>query len=127
MKQIRIITLILASALVAVTSCKDESIVLIPEWETAVHGFAAVTSANSDFSYNDTALPIDIDLQWISIDQALTVTKMEVYVLFDENYIDADGNPAVAHHGGTTGRLFESFEGAAVPANRTPVAVSISQ
>jgi hypothetical protein len=127
MKQMRIFTLIVASAFVAVTSCKDESLVLVPEWETAVHANAEITSANTDFLYNDASAPLVFDLQWISIDQALTVTKMEVFVLFNENYIDSDGNPAVAAYGGTTGRSYQVIEGGAVPQNRTPISVSISQ
>jgi len=127
MKNMRIFTLIIASLVVVVTSCKDDSLVLVPEWESAVHGLAEVTSANTDFQYNTPSAPIDIDLQWISIDQKLTVTKIEVFVVFNENYVDADGNPAVASHGGTTGRSFAVFEGGNVPANRVPKAFSITQ
>jgi hypothetical protein len=127
MKNMRIFTLILASVVFVITSCKDESLVLIPEWETAVHGLAEVTSANTDFQYNTPSEPIDIDLQWISIDQKLTVTKIEVFVVFNENYVDSDGNPAVASHGGATGRSYAVFEGSNVPANRVPKSISITQ
>lgn len=117
----------MACALAVVTSCKDDSLELIPEWETAVHAKATITSTNTDFQYNSPATPLDVALQWISIDQKLTVTKIQLYVLFNENYIDKDGNPAVAAHGGTDGRLFKTLEGSAVPANRTDFAVSLSQ
>jgi hypothetical protein len=127
MKQARIITLIIASVVAVVTSCKDDSLELIPEWESAVHGKAAITSPNTDFQYNSPTTPVNVALQWISIDQKLTVTKVELYVLFDENYIDKDGNPAVASHGGTTGRLYQKLEGSAVPANRTDFAVALTQ
>lgn len=111
----------------AATSCKDDSIELIPEWETGVHGLAEITSANTDFLYVDPTAPVDIDLQWISIDSKNTVTRIEVFILFNENYTDVDGNPAVAAHGGATGRSFQVFEGSAVPANRQPLSLSISQ
>lgn len=118
----------MAIALVGVvTSCKDDSLQLVPEWESGVHGFAKVTSTNTDFQYNTPATPINVDLQWISIDSKLTVTKIEVFVRFDENYVDKDGNPAVAAHGGTGGRSFKVYEGGAVPANRTPLSFSMTQ
>jgi hypothetical protein len=123
----KIYALALLGLFATATACKDESIELIPEWESAVHGAAEVTSASPDFLYNDPTAPIDIDLQWISIDQALTVTKIEVFLLYNENYINADGDPAVASHGGAGGRSYLVLEGGEVPANRTPTSFSISQ
>jgi hypothetical protein len=127
MKQMKINGLILAAVFGLTLSCKDDSLDLIPEWESAVHGLGEVTSANTDFLYNTPTAPLEVDLQWISIDQKAAVTKIDVFVLFDENYIDSDGNPAVASHGGEDGILFKSYEGSAVPANRTPLHFSISQ
>lgn len=127
MRYNKIYSLIIAGVFAAVSSCKDESIELIPEWESGVHGLAQVTSANADFMYNTPTAPVTMDLQWVSIDSKLTVTKIEVFVSFNENYIDKDGNPAVAAHGGADGRSFKVFEGSAVPANRTPVNFSLSQ
>jgi len=127
MKKLKIYSLILAGLIGVVTSCKDDSLVLVPEWESAVHGFGRVTSTNTDFLFNDPAVDIDLNLQWISIDKKLTVTRIDVYALFNENYIDQDGNPKVAAHGGAGGRLLTSFEGGAVPANRTPISLSVSQ
>ncbi len=127
MKSIKKYIIVMIASIGVITSCKDESLQVVPDWESAVHGFASVTSSNSDLLYNDPAVDVDIELEWISIDQKLTVTKMEVYVLFDEAYIDVDGNPKVASHGGAEGKLIQTFEGAAVPANRTAVNFSVSQ
>jgi len=127
MKNNKINGLLLAAVFGAVLSCKDDSLELIPEWESAVHGLASISSTNADFLYNSPATPISVDLQWISIDQKASVTKIEVFVKFDENYIDKDGNPAVASHGGADGRSFKVYEGSAVPANRTKVNFSLSQ
>lgn len=120
---------IIASVLLlgAITSCKDDSLVIVPEWESAVHGLAEVTSSNSDFSYNDPSVPLDLDLRWISIDQRASVTRIEVFALFNESYVDVDGNPKVAAHGGDEGKSILVLEGGAVPANRTPVSLSVNQ
>lgn len=119
--------MVMIATLGLITACKDESLQIVPEWGSAVHGFADVSSTNADFLYNDPAVDVDIDLKWISIDSKLTVTKIEVYALFDEAYIDVDGNPSVASHGGTEGKLLTSFEGSAVPANRTAVNFTVTQ
>ena len=103
----------------AITSCKDDSLVIVPEWESAVHGLAEITSTNTDFSYNDPTVDLDLDLQWISIDSKVNVTRIEVFALFNEAYVDVDGNPKVAAHGGTTGKSILVLEGSEVPANRT--------
>lgn len=110
-----------------ITACKDESLVIVPVWESAVHGFAKVTSTNNSFLYNDPNVDIDLDLKWVSIDGKLTVTNIEVYALFDESYIDVDGNPKIASHGGDDGKLLTSFSGGSVPANRVNASFSVSQ
>lgn len=127
MKAIKIYLMLAIVSLGIIISCKDESLQVVPEWESAVHGFAEVTSTNSDLLYNDPSKDVDIDLKWISIDGKLTVTKIDVYALFNENYIDVDGNPKVAAHGGTEGKLLTSIEGSAVPANRSAVSFSVTQ
>jgi hypothetical protein len=127
MKAIRKYLVLTMVSIVVITSCKDESLQVVPVWESAVHGFATVTSSNKDFLYNTPTAPIDVDLKWISIDGKLTVTKIEVYALFNENYIDQDGNPKIAAHGGETGELIASYDGSAVPANRTAVKFSVTQ
>lgn len=108
-------------------SCKDDSIELIPKWESGVHAQARITSSNTDFLYNNPAAPVNFDLQWISIDGQVKITKIDLFVLFNENYIDKDGNPSVARHGGAGGRLFKTIDGSNVPASRTYFSNSISQ
>lgn len=127
MKKLKIFLLIGTFVLAFGTSCKDESLVLVPEWETGVHGLAEITSPNVDFLYNDPNVGIDMDLQWVSIDAALTVTRIEVFVLFDESYIDVEGNSKIAKHGGEEGRSYLVLEGGEVPANRTPISFSVTQ
>jgi len=119
--------MLMIASLSIITACKDESLQVVPVWESAVHGLGAVTSTNSDFLYNDPSVDIDMSLQWVSIDGKLTVNKIEVFALFDESYIDEDGNPAIASHGGDEGKLMVSYSGGSVPANRTPVNFSVSQ
>jgi hypothetical protein len=127
MKKLKIFSLLLVTLLGVITACKDDSIEIVPEWESAVHGLAEVTSSNTDFLFNDPNVDIDVDLSWISIDSKLTVTRIELFVLYDENYVDGEGNPKVAKHGGDDGRSLAVFEGSAVPANRTPLPFSVSQ
>lgn len=117
----------ICAGMIGITSCKDDSLVIIPEWETGVHGLAEVTSSNTDFSYNDPTVDMDLELQWVSIDSKETVTRIEVFALFNESYIDLDENPKVASHGGEVGRSIMVLEGSEVPANRTPFSFSVSQ
>jgi hypothetical protein len=126
MKTIKYLSLALLAALAFVTSCKDDR-ELIPEWETGINGEGTITSAAKDFKRGEPSIPLDFDLKWISVDGRATVTKIEVYVVFKENYTDSEGNPAVANHGGSEGRLLTSFEGAEVPPNRAPVTFSVTQ
>lgn len=110
-----------------VTSCKDDGLELVPKWETAINGEGTITSAAKDFKRGDPSIQLDFDLKWISVDGKATTTKIDVFILFKEDYVDNDGNPAVANHGGDEGRLLASFEGSEVPANRTPVSFSLTQ
>jgi hypothetical protein len=127
MKAISKYLMLTIASISIITSCKDESLQVVPVWESAVHGLGTVTSTNKDFLYNTPTAPVNIDLKWISIDSKATVTKIEVYALFNENYVDVDGNPKVAAHGGDAGRLLTTYEGSAVPANRTAVSFSVTQ
>jgi hypothetical protein len=121
---ILLFTLIMGSAI----SCKDDDIQLLPEWETGVHGNAVLQEGSSNtFILDDEAVDLTVDLAWISIGNQLEVEKIEVFVLWNETYTDTDGNPAVAAHGGDEGRLFATFEGDAVPENRSAVTFTVSQ
>jgi hypothetical protein len=127
MKTFRLFTIISMAMLGIITACKDDSLVLIPEWESGVHGLAEITSSNTDFLYNDPNVGLDLDLQWVSIDGMATVTRIEVFVVFNESYIDIEGNEKIASHGGEDGRSLLVLEGGEVPANRTPVSFSLTQ
>lgn len=114
------------AVLAFVTSCKDDK-ELVPVWESAINGEGTITSAAKDFKRGEPSIPLEVDLKWISVDGKASVSKIEVFVLFKENYTDSEGNPAVADHGGKEGRLLTSFEGSAVPPNRSPVSFPITQ
>lgn len=128
MKKINKIGLLCSVMLITFLSCKDESLQVIPEWETGVNTFAKLkTGASSSFISGNAATPIEVNFRWISIDGLNTVTKIEFYLLFNESYVDADGNPKTVRHGGTGGKLWKTIEGSAVPANRADVLNTITQ
>lgn len=123
MKTIKYITLALIGIFFLAVSCKDDK-ELVPVWESAVNGQGLITSSLKDLRIGSPEIPMDFSLKWVSIDGKLDVTKMDVYLSFTENYTDADKNPAVASHGEV---LWATYEGGSVPANRAPVAFSITQ
>lgn len=128
MKHLRIYSFLAILLAGIITSCKDEDIQLVPEWESGVHGFGGfATGSPTNFVYQNTTTALNLNLRWISIDGANTVTNIDVFVLFNEPYVDPDGNPVLASHGGTTGKLLASYSGGDVPANRTNKAISITQ
>ena len=93
MKKINKIVLLCSVFLITFFSCKDDSLVVIPEWGTGVNTYATLqTGASSSFISGKPAVPVDVNFRWISIDGANTVTKVEFFLLFNEGYVDADGN-----------------------------------
>ncbi|MCB0492782.1 MAG: hypothetical protein KDC93_10235 [Cyclobacteriaceae bacterium] len=123
MKTIKYLVMTLIGVFALTVSCTDDK-VLVPVWETGINGEGTITGTATDFKRGDGSIVLDFDLKWISVDSKETVTKMEVFITFTEDYVDNDGNPAVADHGT---KLLQTFEGGAVPANRAPVAFSLSQ
>lgn len=111
--------------LVTATACEDDK-ELVPEWESAINGFGQLPNSSA-FIFNDPDVGVDVALRWISIDSKASVEKIDVYVLFDEPYVDKDGNPAIAAHGGEEGVLLESYSGSNVPANRQDLTFSVLQ
>lgn len=112
----------------AITSCKDDSIETVPEWETGVHGLAGFASGSAqNFVFQDPSVELNLTFQWISIDSENKVNRIELYVLFNEPYTDVDGNPATASHGGDDGVLIDVIEGDQVASNRTEMAFTFSQ
>ena len=112
---------------ITLQSCKDEDLVILPEWESAVHGYAVINGETTDFKRGDATVDIDFDLKWKSIDQKNTVTKIDLYVLFNESYKDIDGNNKTVKHGGDNGKLIRSFSGSEVPAENTVKTFTITQ
>jgi len=128
MKNINKIVLLCSVFLITFFSCKDESLQVIPEWGTGVNTFATLKSGSAASFINGSAsVPIDVNFRWISIDGANTVTKVEFFLLFNESYVDVEGNPKTVRHGGTAGKLWKTIEGSAVPANRTDVLNTVTQ
>jgi hypothetical protein len=110
-------------------SCKDDSLVIVPEWETGVHGLTVFSASTDDVNFikGDPSVGLAFDMLWNSIDNKNTVTKIELFVVFNEAYNDLAGNPKVARHGGTQGKLYKTLEGAAVPANKATTSFALTQ
>ncbi len=123
MNKLKYLALTLAGVFLLSVSCSDDK-ELVPVWETAINGEGLIVSTAQDFKRGDPSITLDFELKWISVDQKATVTKMEVFFTWNETYTDVDGNPAVANHGT---KSLVTYEGGAVPANRIPVAFSLTQ
>jgi len=128
-KLFKIFSILLLLSFVIV-SCQDEELLETnnPTWESAVHGFGQKASGSADnFTYQDANTDIDFEFQWVSIEGANTVTRAEVYVYFNEEYVDSDGNIKTAGHGGDDGELYLTLEGGSLGGNRENVSFSVSQ
>ncbi len=125
MTKLKLILYSLAVAmLMPFSSCKDEDLNPVLEPETAVHGLGELQAGSiANFKFGDNNSTINAQLQWISIDRLNTVTKIDLFVEWQEAYIDDEGNPQIANHGT---KKIKVIEGGAVPANRTNVAFSVS-
>ena len=54
-------TVIIALLLVG---CKDESLITLPEWESAVHGYAELSAGSKDnFKNGDQSIDVSFDLK----------------------------------------------------------------
>lgn len=128
MKKILSLTFI-ASLLFAFSACRDESLNPLPTFLPGVHAFTVfdgVAEANKANTVdNAKAFPkavqnsakIDFKTRWVSLDNKLTVNKIEIYVRMMESYNDPDGNPKVADLSGNgKGKLIATV--AAPAANR---------
>ena len=102
---------------VGLGSCRDEALSPYVDPLPGVNGFAAINEATSDFGKAFPGKPINsiglsyskwvsggspFIFRWFSFDKKVAITKVEFYAYFSEPYTDADGNPAVANHGGVT-------------------------
>jgi hypothetical protein len=98
------------SLLLLFEACRDESLNPVPVFDPAVHGFCIFDGVafdgkinnrpqkyESDYAKNFPASAqdkgkLDLKIRWVSLDNKLTVNKIEVYVEMKEYYQDAEGN-----------------------------------
>jgi hypothetical protein len=93
--------------------CRDEALNPVPVWEPAVHGFGVFDTGgttkgaltnnylkNFPASGQDAATAtVPMKIRWVSLDNKLTVAKIDVYVEMIEYYQDADKNDKQASLG----------------------------
>lgn len=129
MNKLKITFYILLTALILpFSACKDEALNPVPDWESGVHALGQFTASSAqNFVFGQPSVDIDVEFHWVSIDNLNTVTEVEFYILFNESYSDNDGNPRVARHGGTDGKLLKKLTGAEVKGNREFVNISVTQ
>ncbi len=113
MKKILSLTII-TSLLLAFSACRDESLNPLPTFLPGVHAFTVfdgvafngnllsrpqpyerANAKNFPKTSQNTA-KVDFKTRWVSLDNKLTVNKIEIYVRMLESYNDPDGNPKVA-------------------------------
>lgn len=139
----KIFTYALSFGMIAMLGCRDESFNPLPGWEPGVHAFGAFaditepkdgtggTPANVvDYAKNfpktgqdAAATKMNFKIRWVSLDNKLTVNKVEILVDMLEYYDDADGNPKTVSLGGG-GKVIKTISPAA--ANREYSAFSIT-
>jgi hypothetical protein len=130
----RLRLLALAVFLAVISSCRDEDLNPVPDYETSVHAWGRFNSNSPrNFVFADPSKEITIDFQWNSIDGLNKVTKIEFFYFFDEAYTDAENNQRLARHAGRFldanggGKLFKTLQGADIPANRTDISFTVKQ
>lgn len=86
--------------------------------------------ANVFFDENNQANGITYKLQWVSYDNRVNISSIELYVEYNETYSDPDRNPLIAAHGGPSkgpsypaGKFWKSVTPTAA---RTPVDITIT-
>jgi hypothetical protein len=111
MKKNLILTLIIG--LFALMGCRDEALNPVPVWNPAVHGFgvfdtggttkAALTNnylKNFPAANQDAATAtVPFKVRWVSLDNKLTVSKVEIFIEMVEYYQDAEKNDKQASLG----------------------------
>jgi hypothetical protein len=124
MKKMKIFQYVMLSTVLFFSACEDESLNPIKQFETAVHGQGLLTGDSpKTFKEGDLATPIKINLAWRSIDGLNTVNKMDLFITWNEAYLDNDKNPRVAALGR---RKLKTIEGGTVPANNANLLLSIA-
>lgn len=134
MKKILSLTIV-TSLLLAFSACRDESLNPLPTFLPGVHGFTIfdgipfngnllarpqpyeLPNAKNFPKTGQEAAKVDFKTRWVSLDNKLTVNKIEIFVRMLESYNDPDGNPKVADLSGNgKGKLILTINPAA--ANR---------
>jgi hypothetical protein len=113
MKKILSLSLVI-SLLLAFSACRDESLNPLPTFLPGVHAFTIfdgiafngnllarpqpyeVNNAKNFPKAAQGSAKVDFKTRWVSLDNKLTVNKIEIYVRMLESYNDPDGNPKVA-------------------------------
>jgi len=113
MKKILSLTII-TSLLLAFSACRDESLNPLPTFLPGVHAFTIFdgiafngnllsrpqpyerANARNFPRTSQSTAKVDFKTRWVSLDNKLTVNKIEIYVRMLESYNDPDGNPKVA-------------------------------
>ncbi len=125
----KILTYAFSFGMVALLSCRDESLNPLPGWDPAVHAFGifadvaepkegagartnTVANAVNFPLVNQNAAKMNFKLRWVSLDNKLTVSKIEVFLDMIESYNDLNGNPKTASLGGG-GKLLTTISPAA--------------
>jgi hypothetical protein len=106
--------LVILTTLISVNGCRDESLNPVPVWESAVHGYTIFDGIAFNGNINSRPQPYEVNnalnfpkatqaaatipfkIRWVSLDNKLTVNKIEIYVRVVESYNDKDGNPKVS-------------------------------
>lgn len=142
MKKILSLTIVTA-LLFALGACRDESLNPLPTFLPGVHAFTVfdgiafngnllarpqpyeVNNAKNFPKAAQNSAKVDFKTRWVSLDNQLTVNKIEIYVRMLESYNDPDGNPKVADLSGNgKGKLITTISSPA--ANRQWNAFSIT-
>lgn len=100
---------LLVLSLPAINACRDESLNPLPQWEPGVHGYGvfvtptggesrAANAVNFPLATQATAKN-DYKIRWVSLDQQLTVNKIEVYVDFRERFLNENKSQVAVSHG----------------------------
>jgi hypothetical protein len=105
-KMKKTISTIFVCCIALLMGCRDESLNPVPVWDPAVHGFGVFdiaattkTALTADYAKNfplkgqDAATAtVPFKIRWVSLDNRLTTSKIDVYLEMIEYYQDADGN-----------------------------------
>jgi hypothetical protein len=112
-----------------IQSCRDESLNPVPKWESGLHAYTIFDGIAFDGKplsrpqpyeknnaknfpadgQDDPAVNVPFKIRWVSLDNKLTVAKIDVYIKMFESYVDPAGNPQKAELSGGTGKLLTSI------------------